>query len=70
MPTQLERELSRVPAGCKKSSCMLDDRSIDRSDPTSDNSGDPAMEHKILSKIVALKERLVLWKKRLDESVY
>lgn len=44
--------------------------SADRSDPTIDNSCDPAMEHKILSKVVALRERLVLWTRRLDESVY
>lgn len=44
--------------------------SADRSDPTIDNSCDPATEHKILSKIVALRERLVLWTRRLDESVY
>lgn len=59
-----------MPAGCKKSGCVLEDGLIDRNDPTSDNSGDPDMEHKILSKIVALKERLALWKKRLEKSVY
>ena len=39
-------------------------------DPTTDIGCDPALEHKILTKIEALKERLVLWTRRLDESVY
>ncbi|XP_054470363.1 leucine-rich repeat-containing protein 9 [Anoplopoma fimbria] len=70
----LEGELSKVPASVKKSSCTLEDGSshlvegsIDRSDPTTDINRDPAMEHKILSKIQALRERLVLWTRRLDE---
>uniref|UniRef100_A0A8C2ZFG9 Leucine rich repeat containing 9 n=1 Tax=Cyclopterus lumpus TaxID=8103 RepID=A0A8C2ZFG9_CYCLU len=41
--------------------------SICRSDPATDFSRDPAMEHKILSKIEALRERLVLRTRRLDE---
>ncbi|KAF3844873.1 hypothetical protein F7725_008036 [Dissostichus mawsoni] len=39
--------------------------SIDRSDLTADIS--PAMQHKILSKIEALRERLQLWARRLQE---
>ncbi|XP_070698683.1 leucine-rich repeat-containing protein 9 [Pempheris klunzingeri] len=70
----LERELSRVPTACKKSACVLEDGSAhvvegsaDRSDPITDIGRDPAMEHKILSKTEALRERLVLWTRRLDE---
>ncbi|XP_028422571.1 leucine-rich repeat-containing protein 9 isoform X3 [Perca flavescens] len=70
----LERELSKVPASCKKSACTLEDESthlvegsVDRSDPTTDISRDPAMEHKILSKIEALRERLLQWTRRLNE---
>ncbi|XP_074516923.1 leucine-rich repeat-containing protein 9 isoform X1 [Sebastes fasciatus] len=70
----LERELSKVPAGCKKSACTLEDESThlvegstDRGYPTTDISRDPAMDHKIHSKIEALRERLVLWTRRLDE---
>uniref|UniRef100_A0A8C4GVW8 Leucine rich repeat containing 9 n=1 Tax=Dicentrarchus labrax TaxID=13489 RepID=A0A8C4GVW8_DICLA len=73
----LEHELSKVPATCKKSACTLEDGlthlvegSADRSDPTTDISRDPAMEHKIHSKIEALRERLLLWTRRLNESVY
>uniref|UniRef100_UPI0037E8E735 leucine-rich repeat-containing protein 9 n=1 Tax=Semicossyphus pulcher TaxID=241346 RepID=UPI0037E8E735 len=70
----LERELSKVPAGCKKSAGTLDDEashllegSADRFDPPTDISAWSAMEHKILNKIEALKERLELWTRRLDE---
>ncbi|XP_056283145.1 leucine-rich repeat-containing protein 9 isoform X3 [Pseudoliparis swirei] len=70
----LEGELSKVPASCKKSASTMEDGSthlvegsICRSDPTTDFSRDPAMEHKILSKIEALRERLVLRTRRLDE---
>ncbi|XP_070836208.1 leucine-rich repeat-containing protein 9 isoform X2 [Chaetodon trifascialis] len=70
----LERELSKVPASSKKSTCTPDDGSThpvegstDRNDPTTDISRDPAIELKILSKIEALRERLVLWTRRLDE---
>nr|XP_046268045.1 leucine-rich repeat-containing protein 9 isoform X2 [Scatophagus argus] len=62
----LERELSKAPAGCKKSACTTES-STDRSDPTADISRDHDMERKILSKIEALRERLVLWTRRLDE---
>lgn len=41
----------------------------DRSDPTPDISCDPTMEQKILRKIEVLKERLMLWTRRLDELV-
>ncbi|TNN84206.1 Leucine-rich repeat-containing protein 9 [Liparis tanakae] len=70
----LEGELSKVPASCKKSASPMEDGStrlvegsICRSDPTTDFSRDPAMEHNILSKIEALRERLVLRTRRLDE---
>lgn len=39
-------------------------------DLTTDIGCDPALQHKILNKIEALKERLVLWTRRLEESVY
>ncbi|XP_075964574.1 leucine-rich repeat-containing protein 9 [Anarhichas minor] len=70
----LEGELSKVPASCKKPACTLEDGStravegsIDRSDQTTDISRDPAVEHKILNKIDALRERLVPWMRRLNE---
>ncbi|XP_044023700.1 leucine-rich repeat-containing protein 9 isoform X2 [Siniperca chuatsi] len=70
----LERELSKLPASCKKSASTLEDGrthlvedSAVRSDPTADISHDPAMEHKILNKIEALRERIGLWTRRLDE---
>ncbi|XP_030299252.1 leucine-rich repeat-containing protein 9 isoform X2 [Sparus aurata] len=65
----LERELSKVPAGRKKSACMSEVGFIHlaEGDPTTDIGCDPALEHKILNKIEALKERLVLWTRRLDE---
>ncbi|KAM9341102.1 leucine-rich repeat-containing protein 9 [Symphorus nematophorus] len=70
----LERELSKSLAGCKKSASTMEDGSnhlvedsANRSDPAADISCDPAVEHKILNKIEALKERLVLWTRRLDE---
>ncbi|KAK9533678.1 hypothetical protein VZT92_008781 [Zoarces viviparus] len=70
----LEGELSKVPASCEKSACTLEDGSahsvegsIDRSDQTTDISRDPAAEYKILSKIDALRERLVPWMRRLNE---
>ncbi|GLD62379.1 leucine-rich repeat-containing protein 9-like protein, partial [Lates japonicus] len=73
----LERELSKVQAGCKMSTCTLEDEpggrtqlvegSSDRCDPTTDISCDPAMEAKILTKMEALRERLTLWTRRLDE---
>ncbi|XP_077946052.1 leucine-rich repeat-containing protein 9 isoform X1 [Gasterosteus aculeatus] len=69
----LEGELSKGQASCE-SACTLGDGSmhlvegsIDRSDPTNDTGCDPALEHKILNKIDALRERLVLWTRRLDE---
>ncbi|XP_056250018.1 leucine-rich repeat-containing protein 9 isoform X2 [Seriola aureovittata] len=73
----LERELSKVLAGCKKSTCTLEDEpggqthlvegSSDRCDPTTDISRNPAMESKILIKMEALRERLTIWTRRLDE---
>lgn len=66
-----------MAAGCKKSACTLGDElihlvegSADRNDLTADIFQDPDMERKILSKIEALKERLLLWTRRLNESVY
>uniref|UniRef100_A0A3B4XI37 Leucine rich repeat containing 9 n=1 Tax=Seriola lalandi dorsalis TaxID=1841481 RepID=A0A3B4XI37_SERLL len=55
----LERELSKVLAGCKKSTCTCD--------PFTDISRNPAMESKILIKMEALRERLTIWTRRLDE---
>ncbi|XP_060938945.1 leucine-rich repeat-containing protein 9 [Limanda limanda] len=73
----LERELSKVLTSRKKSACKLDDvpggpthlvdGSSNRCDPTTDVSCDPTMEPKILIKMKALRERLTLWKKRLNE---
>ncbi len=48
----------------------LTEGAADRSNTTIDVSQDPVIEHKILNKIEALKERLVQWTRRLDESVY
>lgn len=65
-----------MPTGNKKSACELVDESTHlvqgsaiSNDPNI-GSCDPAMEHKILSKIVALRGRLMVWTRRLDESVY
>uniref|UniRef100_A0A8C9XFC8 Leucine rich repeat containing 9 n=1 Tax=Sander lucioperca TaxID=283035 RepID=A0A8C9XFC8_SANLU len=59
---QLPEECIKTLNHALKSVC-----SADRSDPTTDISRDPAMEHKILSKIEALRERLVQWTRRLNE---
>uniref|UniRef100_A0A8D3DYT0 Leucine rich repeat containing 9 n=1 Tax=Scophthalmus maximus TaxID=52904 RepID=A0A8D3DYT0_SCOMX len=68
----LERELSKVQAVCKNSTCMSEDapggptRLVDdsssRVDPTTDIICD-----EMLVKIEALKERLALWRRRLHE---
>ncbi|XP_022077491.2 leucine-rich repeat-containing protein 9 isoform X1 [Acanthochromis polyacanthus] len=73
----LERELSMVLLGCKKSACRsgdepggpnhLEEGLPERSDSSHDIGHDPAMEHKILHKIEALKERLKLWTRRMEE---
>ncbi|XP_074547471.1 leucine-rich repeat-containing protein 9 isoform X2 [Halichoeres trimaculatus] len=70
----LERELSKVPAGCRESASTLKDESslqvqgsADRSGSPTNTSPDSAMEHKILHKIKALQERLMLWTRRMDE---
>ncbi|XP_019940178.2 leucine-rich repeat-containing protein 9 isoform X2 [Paralichthys olivaceus] len=73
----LERELSKVLPACKKSACTLDDApggpthpvdgSSNRWDPPTDVSCDPTMEPKIRIKIEALRERLTLWTRRLNE---
>lgn len=72
VPTQLERELSTVPTGFKRSSSKLEggSGSADRGDPANGDSYDPTMEKKILNKIVALKKRLVFWTRKLTESVF
>uniref|UniRef100_A0A7N8YRZ6 Leucine rich repeat containing 9 n=1 Tax=Mastacembelus armatus TaxID=205130 RepID=A0A7N8YRZ6_9TELE len=76
----LERELSKVPTGFKVSACMLGDEpggsthqvesSAERSNPATDITCDPAMESRILKKIEALRERLMVWTRRLHELVY
>lgn len=68
-----------MPAGCKKSASTVEgepaglthmvEGSANRSDPTSDVSCDPALESKILLKMEALRERLILWTRRLNELV-
>ncbi|XP_029349892.1 leucine-rich repeat-containing protein 9 [Echeneis naucrates] len=73
----LERELSKVVAGCQKSTCMLEDEaggsthlvegSSYKCDPATDISRDPVMESRILIKMEALRERLAVWSRRLDE---
>ncbi|KAM6969606.1 leucine-rich repeat-containing protein 9 [Tautogolabrus adspersus] len=70
----LEKELSKLPAGSRKSACMLENTSSqqaegsdDRRDTPTDISHDPTMERKILSKIEALRERLLIWTRRIDE---
>nr|XP_020446740.1 leucine-rich repeat-containing protein 9-like isoform X2 [Monopterus albus] len=68
----LERELSKVPVACSLEgelgdSAYLTDGSPDRSDPTTDISHNPALEPKILIKMEALMERLMLWIRRMDE---
>uniref|UniRef100_A0A3Q3QI70 Leucine rich repeat containing 9 n=1 Tax=Monopterus albus TaxID=43700 RepID=A0A3Q3QI70_MONAL len=50
-------------------SAYLTDGSPDRSDPTTDISHNPALEPKILIKMEALMERLMLWIRRMDELV-
>lgn len=79
MHFQLERELSVVLLSCKKPGCVsenapggqphLDEGLAERNESASDISQDPAMEHKILAKTEALRERLKLWTRRLDEWV-
>ncbi|XP_028251518.1 leucine-rich repeat-containing protein 9 [Parambassis ranga] len=73
----LERELSMGPVSCRKSTSKLEDEGgeaaqledgfSEKSDSAIDISCDPAMEHKILLKIEALRERLKQWTRRLDE---
>lgn len=71
-PAQLERELSMVPNGFKKSKSKLGDGygSTDRGELASDDACDPVKEKKILDKIVALKKRLVFWTRKMAECVY
>ncbi|KAM6961269.1 leucine-rich repeat-containing protein 9 [Aplochiton taeniatus] len=71
----LECELAEVQAMCRKSARpweevppLLSEGSGDCSDmPTDVIQRDPTFEHKILSKLDALKERLKLWNRRLEE---
>ncbi|CAB1335268.1 unnamed protein product [Coregonus sp. 'balchen'] len=70
----LECELSEVQALCRKSArtwedglSPLSEGSGDRSDTPADITRDPGLEHKILSKLDTLKERLQLWNRRLEE---
>lgn len=65
-----------MPGGCRESAVTLKDESsfqdkgsTDKSDSPTNTSPDSAMEHKILHKIKALQERLMLWTRRMDESV-
>uniref|UniRef100_A0A672ZP59 Leucine rich repeat containing 9 n=1 Tax=Sphaeramia orbicularis TaxID=375764 RepID=A0A672ZP59_9TELE len=71
----LERDLSNVQVGRKKSACTKDDGPphlveglTDRDDQTTGLNLDPNMEQKILNKMDALRERLAVWTKRTDES--
>ncbi|KAM7375862.1 hypothetical protein PAMP_005628 [Pampus punctatissimus] len=67
----LERELYKKPARCKKSACTFEDERPHLeevlTDPTADIDYDATLEHKIFRKIEVLKERLMLWTRRLDE---
>ncbi|KAM9708384.1 leucine-rich repeat-containing protein 9 [Menidia menidia] len=73
----LERELSMMPVRCKRPSCRLEDEPgqsprpedgvTEISDMPSDVSGDLALDQKILLKIEALKERLKIWTRRIDD---
>ncbi|XP_072222222.1 leucine-rich repeat-containing protein 9 [Leuresthes tenuis] len=70
----LERELSMMPVGCKKSGCKLENEPGPESahpedglTERSDISRDPAMERKILLKTEALRERLKSWASRMDD---
>nr|ARS01405.1 leucine-rich repeat-containing protein 9-like protein [Oncorhynchus nerka] len=70
----LECELSEVQALCRKSArtwedglSPLSEGSGDRSDTLADITRDPGLEHKILSKLDTLKERLQFWNRKLEE---
>ncbi|XP_042074127.1 leucine-rich repeat-containing protein 9 isoform X2 [Haplochromis burtoni] len=73
----LERELSVGPVVCKKPTCLsesveegpphLDEGLTERNESISGISQDPATEHKVHAKIEALRKRLKLWTRRLDE---
>uniref|UniRef100_A0A8C7HM05 Leucine rich repeat containing 9 n=1 Tax=Oncorhynchus kisutch TaxID=8019 RepID=A0A8C7HM05_ONCKI len=71
----LECELSEVQALCRKSArtwedglSPLSEGSGDRSDTLADITRDPGLEHKILSKLDTLKERLQFWNRKLEEN--
>lgn len=65
------------PVVCKKPTCLsesveegpphLDEGLTERNESISDISQDPATEHKVHTKIEALRKRLKLWTRRLDE---
>ncbi|MEQ2182513.1 hypothetical protein GOODEAATRI_023130, partial [Goodea atripinnis] len=72
----LEQELSMLPYGPKSSICKMEtdsgglndhkDAVTETTDLNTDSS-DPGLEHKILLKIEALRERLQRWTRRMDE---
>ncbi|XP_047249203.1 leucine-rich repeat-containing protein 9 isoform X2 [Girardinichthys multiradiatus] len=72
----LEQELSMLPYGPKSSTCKMEtdsgglndhkDALTETTDLNTDSS-DPGLEHKILLKIEALRERLQQWTRRMDE---
>ncbi|KAM4540958.1 leucine-rich repeat-containing protein 9 [Fundulus diaphanus] len=72
----LEQGLSLVPCGPRSSSCKMEtepdgpsdhkDALTDRTDLNADGR-DPAVEHKLLLKIEALRERLQRWTRRMDD---
>ncbi|KAM4625879.1 leucine-rich repeat-containing protein 9 [Polymixia lowei] len=70
----LECELSEVQASGRKSAHLWEDGpsplmegSADSSDIAVDVDHNPNLEHKILSKVEVLRERLNLWRRRLEE---
>uniref|UniRef100_UPI003AAD219B leucine-rich repeat-containing protein 9 n=1 Tax=Centroberyx gerrardi TaxID=166262 RepID=UPI003AAD219B len=70
----LECELSEVQASCRTSARTCEDGasplmkgSADSGDISADISRDPSLEHKMLSKMEALRERLRVWSSRLEE---
>uniref|UniRef100_A0A3Q0T553 Leucine rich repeat containing 9 n=1 Tax=Amphilophus citrinellus TaxID=61819 RepID=A0A3Q0T553_AMPCI len=60
--TERKKTLSQLPEECIRTLTHAL-----KNESASDISGDPSMEHKILAKIEALRERLKLWTRRLDE---
>ncbi|XP_029900939.1 leucine-rich repeat-containing protein 9 [Myripristis murdjan] len=69
----LECELSEVQARCRKSArtwedgpSSLSEGSVDSSDMSADICHDSTLEHKMLSKMEALRERLKVWNRRIE----